>query len=100
MRLTGEEIAAIRDAAEQAFGGGLIGLRLFGSRVDDSRRGGDIDLHVEVADATDARDREEAFHRLLWRALGDRRIDVAVHRQGAPLRGIDRVAHEKGVRLL
>ena len=47
MRLTPTEIAAIKAAARDAFGETVV-VRLFGSRVDDHRRGGDIDLHVEV----------------------------------------------------
>ncbi len=46
MRLTAEESAAIKSAAAQAFGSGAV-VRLFGSRVHDHLRGGDIDLRVE-----------------------------------------------------
>lgn len=45
MRLTGTERDAIRACAERVFGPACV-VRLFGSRVDDARRGGDIDLHV------------------------------------------------------
>jgi len=49
MRLTSQQAEAIRRAAVEAFGPD-IELRLFGSRTDDDRRGGDIDLYVATKD--------------------------------------------------
>lgn len=46
MRLTGEEVAAIKASAREAFGASAV-VRLFGSRIHDHLRGGDIDLHIE-----------------------------------------------------
>lgn len=47
MRITETERRVLRDAAREAFGADST-VFLFGSRVDDSRRGGDIDLLVET----------------------------------------------------
>ena len=47
MRLTSAEVSAIKAAARSAFGDTAV-VRLFGSRVDDGARGGDIDLHKGV----------------------------------------------------
>lgn len=46
MRLTASQIESIRQTTRQNFGAGAS-VWLFGSRVDDSRRGGDVDLYVE-----------------------------------------------------
>ena len=46
MRLTTSQIETIRQAARQNFGAGAS-VWLFGSRVDDARRGGDVDLYIE-----------------------------------------------------
>ena len=46
MRLTASQIESIRQTTRQNFGAGASAC-LFGSRVDDSRRGGDVDLYVE-----------------------------------------------------
>ncbi len=46
MRLTTSQIETIRDTARQNFGAD-VSVWLFGSRVDDTRRGGDVDLYVE-----------------------------------------------------
>jgi hypothetical protein len=45
MRLSTDQIQAIYQAATTAFGQGTS-VWLFGSRVDDAKRGGDIDLLV------------------------------------------------------
>ena len=46
MRLSPEEIAAIRRLVGGRFGADA-GIWLFGSRLDDNARGGDVDLYVE-----------------------------------------------------
>ena len=46
MRLSPEQIAQIRQSAAENFGP-EVRVWLFGSRVDDSKLGGDIDLLVE-----------------------------------------------------
>ena len=47
MRLTAEQIAAIRRTTAEIFGADAR-VWLFGSRVDDQRTGGDIDLLIET----------------------------------------------------
>ena len=47
MRLTAEQAAIIRSAAAEVFGSDAR-VWLFGSRVDDGKRGGDIDLLIEA----------------------------------------------------
>lgn len=47
MRLPPIEDEAIRRAAQSSFEPGVV-LRLFGSRVHEDKRGGDIDLLVET----------------------------------------------------
>ena len=68
MRLTPDEAAAIGRAAREAFGPDAI-VRLFGSRLDDARRGGDIDLHVQVPAAVSIGERA-SFRRSLDRDVG------------------------------
>ena len=53
MRLQPKEVDAITQAAREAFTPGTVVL-LFGSRVDDSQRGGDIDLLVEIPESISA----------------------------------------------
>ena len=48
MRLSTSQIETIREAARKNFGA-EASVWLFGSRVDDTKRGGDVDLYVETA---------------------------------------------------
>lgn len=99
MRLTREQIDSIRQAVHEVFGPGAEVL-LFGSRVDDSKRGGDIDLLVSPDDGfTDEPLRRKI--RLLGKleqALGERKIDIVIEHPENP-RPIERVARETGVKL-
>ena len=52
MRLTDDQIQAIRQSARQ-IGGELARVRVFGSRLDDSARGGDLDLMLELPEPVD-----------------------------------------------
>lgn len=94
MRLTPQERSAIRAASLRHFG---VAPRLFGSRVDDSRRGGDIDLYIE-AELTP----QEAFRREmrmaaeLFAVIGEQKIDIVVNTGGHPL-PIHEVAQRDGV---
>ncbi len=100
MRLSPEEVAAIKRLVADAYGPEPV-VRLFGSRVDDRRRGGDVDLHVMVpADNWGARDRlwtELQLGGRLEAALGERKVDLIVRRDDEPQRAIDRIAIKTGV---
>lgn len=76
MRLTANERQAIRAAGQQHFG---VTPQLFGSRLDDAARGGDIDLFIPGAwPATEAVPRRLRFCAELAARLGERKIDVLV----------------------
>ncbi len=47
MRLTSDQIHAIQGTVKAVLGDGAI-VSLFGSRLDDSRQGGDVDLLIEA----------------------------------------------------
>lgn len=98
MRLEPEEIAAIKAAARQAFGVDAV-VRLFGSRADDARVGGDIDLHVEIAPDIDAWDAQTVFENSLFARIEQQRVDVIVTKRGEAARGIDLIALRDGILL-
>jgi hypothetical protein len=99
MRLTEDQRRIIMDEATLIFGEGIT-LRLFGSRVDDSVRGGDIDLHIEARGTPrELLDRELRLRARLMRRLGERRIDIVVHDPHQPPRPIDEQARKTGVTL-
>jgi predicted nucleotidyltransferase len=101
MRLTPRQIEIIRQAAQVAFGPATQ-VWLFGSRVDDSKRGGDIDLFIETDEPDVAKivRAEMAFLAAIKMQLGDQKIDVLVNypaRTAHP--PIFEIARQTGVRL-
>jgi len=97
MRLTSQEIDAIRSCTLRAFGEDAV-VRLFGSRPDDALRGGDIDLHIEREGGRPSAGLTAAFRAELAEQIGERAIDLVFHAPGDVLRPIDRTAYA-GIRL-
>lgn len=99
MRLSPEQVQAIRHAATASFGDDTA-VWLFGSRVDDSKRGGDIDLLVRPAPAAADQPiaRKIRMLTLLERLLGERKIDLVVEQPHDP-RPIVSVAHATGIQI-
>lgn len=99
MRLSETEKSAIRAAVARRFGPQARVL-LFGSRVDDERRGGDIDLLIEVPHEV-----RDPLHEALqleidvMRQIGERRIDVLLACPGLEERPIHRIARKTGMPL-
>jgi len=101
MRLTLQQQSAIRTAVAETFGENAT-IWLFGSRVDDNKRGGDIDLLIETKelDVTKIVRSELALLTKLQMKLGEQRIDVLVDypsRKYTP--PIFTIAKQTGVRL-
>ena len=99
MRLTPEQIALTRQIVQM-----LVGTQsrvwLFGSRVDDSLRGGDIDLLVDcdklVNDPALLAARLSAS---LSRAMDGRKVDVIIRAPNLLALPIHTIAVEEGVQL-
>jgi predicted nucleotidyltransferase len=86
MRLTPEQVAIIRSAAAEVFGSDAR-VWLFGSRVDDAKRGGDIDLLIETRDRLAPDElvrRRTRYAARLYRGLGEQRIDMVITVRGEP----------------
>lgn len=99
MRLTTGQADIIRQTARRRFGDD-VRVWLFGSRVDDSARGGDLDLLVEIGTTPDNAFRESiAFETDLQLALGDQRIDFLLRHAGTSEALIHRIARRTGVEL-
>jgi len=102
MRLSTAERRAVENASRETLPAGTRVL-LFGSRLDDSRRGGDIDLLVELPgalSADDTVDRRSRFTARLYRLLEERRIDVVMTQQGSQdRRAVVTAARQQGIEL-
>jgi predicted nucleotidyltransferase len=101
MRLRERDIETIRRLVAESIPSGMgYELRLFGSMLDESARGGDVDLYLAV-EGLDAAGRAALSRRLrpeLEEAL-DRPVDLVVAPASADGSAIARVARERGVRL-
>lgn len=99
MRLTPDQVHAIRQAAQRVLGDGTR-VRVFGSMALDDRRGGDIDLFFETDKSLP--NRAQAICQLsgaLTLALGDRKIDVILKDASTPHAPIFEIAERTGVPL-
>jgi predicted nucleotidyltransferase len=78
MRLSTDQQRVIRQTTHELLGPAAR-VRLFGSRLDDSARGGDIDLLVEVQYPVDHPARTAAaLAAALSRRLSGRSVDVVI----------------------
>ncbi len=99
MRLTEQQIRVIKHTAHEVLGDGAQ-VTLFGSRVDDSAKGGDIDLLF----ASPATVENQAFtigqiYAKLARQLGEQKIDVLLKAPNLQSQPIHQVAEQSGIQL-
>lgn len=95
MRLSNFEIQSIVSVFKKVFTTGKI--YLFGSRVDDSMSGGDIDLYVETENNENLSEKKIQFLVALEALIGEQKIDILFHRDSDRL--IEKEAKTKGVLL-
>ena len=76
MRLSDEQTQAIREIAQEV-AGDRSSVRVFGSRLDDAARGGDVDLLLELAESADNPALIAAkLSATVSRAMHGRKVDV------------------------
>ena len=78
MRLAKEQIIIIKHCVAIVFGE-TAKVSLFGSRVDDTKKGGDIDLYLEVDDNQSVFENKLALLSELRKKLGDQKIDLIIN---------------------
>ncbi len=97
MRLTEAEVMAISSCAKTTFGQSCVG-RLFGSRVDETRRGGDIDLHVVAESASLATvENEILFSLAVQEVIGEQKVDVIARAPAFSPSPLDEIALATGM---
>ncbi len=77
MRLKEYEIKAIKETTVKFFGANS-NTYLFGSRVDDAKKGGDIDIFIETDQNKDIFENKIKFLVELEKKIGERKIDVII----------------------
>ncbi len=97
MRLAASHIDIIHSTARQLLGDD-VQVTLFGSRTDDHRKGGDIDLLVEVPQAIDEPAVISArLASRISRAMGGRQVDVVLAAPNLQPQAIHQIARQTGV---
>ena len=99
MRISDKEAADIKEVLHIVFGD-KAGVILFGSRIDDSKKGGDIDLFVMPNSDEDKETlfrKKIAFISKLQARLDDASIDVVISEDNG--RDIELEALQTGIRL-
>lgn len=99
MRLEQRTLRVIKELAEKYFGEDCE-VRIFGSRVDDTKKGGDIDIYIETSVTEGILDRKVDFLTELKVRIGDQKIDLIVKKRqeesGIP---IYEFAKRKGIKI-
>jgi predicted nucleotidyltransferase len=99
MRLTPTQISAIREVVRDQCGS-QSRVRLFGSRLDDTQRGGDVDLFIELDQPIERPAVLSAqLAALISRHLDGRSIDVVLAAPNLPRSAVHRVAEQQGQEL-
>ena len=98
MRISEQEKKYLVSTALKYFGAGSD-VWLFGSRVDDQKNGGDIDVYIETDESSELVMKRILFKSALSDLLGEQKIDIVVHQRNLPLQPIHEIARATGVRL-
>ncbi len=99
MRLTSDQIANIKRTAQDVLGEG-VQVTLFGSRVHDEQKGGDVDLLIEVPHPLpDPALVSARIASRVSRAMQGRKVDVLLKAPNLQLQPIHRIAAQQGIRL-
>ncbi|MFZ6032416.1 MAG: nucleotidyltransferase domain-containing protein [Melioribacter sp.] len=97
MRLSERDIEIIKKATKKFFGENAS-VYLFGSRTDDSKKGGDIDLYIETNVFQNIIDRKIKMLAELHKELGEQKIDIIINNFSSK-KFIYHVAKSEGIRL-
>jgi predicted nucleotidyltransferase len=97
MRLSIKEVAIIKQVVTSLLGNDGVRVTLFGSRVDDDAKGGDIDLLVETTAKQVSRvSTANRIAASLQIQLGDQRIDVLLVDPNTIIKPIHEHARQQG----
>lgn len=95
MRLSQRYVDVIKKYFNEFFQIGDI--YLFGSRVDDTKKGGDIDLYFVLSEHTNLFEKKIKFLSKVKRELGEQKIDIIFNTDSSRL--IEKEALKWGIKL-
>jgi hypothetical protein len=99
MRLATQQRQLLLASVQQVLGSDVT-TKLFGSRLDDQAKGGDIDLYVSSCHPI----AQPAYciammQAKIMRVLGDRKVDILLDAPNLEKQAIHRIAEQQGVLL-
>ncbi len=97
MRLSKQQIKIIKENTALVFGDNSK-IYLFGSRADDDKKGGDIDLYLETIANDNIFEKKIKLLALLQKNMGERKIDLVINNFKIE-KLIYAVARETGIQL-
>ena len=97
MRLKVKEAEFIKQIAKDCFGKEAK-IYLFGSRVSDDKKGGDIDLYIETTGKEHLFDKKLKMLQALYAKLGEQKIDIVINNFTSSLY-IYEIARQEGILL-
>lgn len=97
MRLNDKTRDMIKQEVAKQLGADAV-VRLFGSRADDTKRGGDIDLLIELPQPISHPIQAECrLSASLYIQLGGRKVDVLITMPGKPIELVHELALRYGI---
>ncbi|MCL5030367.1 MAG: nucleotidyltransferase domain-containing protein [Bacteroidetes bacterium] len=78
LRIKSEHIEAIKKIIKDSFGKDAK-VYLFGSRTDDNKKGGDIDLYIETDVKENIFEKKIKIMGALHKVLGEQKIDIVIN---------------------
>ena len=100
VRLSKEQIKAIKDTIK-SLAGKNVNIYIFGSRVDLTKKGGDIDIIVKLNESISEKEKFNLKMKIvssLYKKIGERKIDLLLI-DGKPKKEIEKIALETGIRI-
>lgn len=82
MRLSEDTIKTINTLAWKQFGDDCEAY-IFGSWLDNAKRGGDMDIYIETSLIDDIFDAKLEFLTALHQAIGEQKIDLVIKKRGS-----------------
>lgn len=98
MRLTQQQQQLIKSILLQHFGQTSL-IKVFGSRINDQAKGGDIDIYIEpeIKDPDAIIEAKIKALVKLHQVLGDQKLDLVINRTGQSDLAIYKQAQETGI---
>ena len=100
MRISEYQQSILKQTLLKHFGASSL-LQLFGSRVDDASKGGDIDIYIEpeITQPDMLVDAKMSALVELHKRLGDQKIDLVINRKQGRQLPIYEIAKQSGILL-